>query len=74
MDVLLRVVAILIEVVILGGIMGAILTGVYLTIFDLGIGKRYRKVAAMAMIVVGALSVFFFIAHLTSFYPTLPGK
>jgi succinate dehydrogenase/fumarate reductase cytochrome b subunit len=71
MDVLLRVVAIIIEVVILMVIIYSMFTGIWLTIFDLGIGQKYRKVITMALILVGCIVVVFFIAHLTAFYPDI---
>lgn len=71
MDVLVRVIAIVIEVVILTAIIYSLLAGVWLTIFDLGIGVKYKKVITMAMAVVGCIMVIFFIAHLTSFYPAI---
>ena len=71
MDVLLRVIAIVIEVVILVAIICSLLAGVWLTIFDLGIGPKYKKVITMALVVAGCIVVVFFIAHLTAFYPTI---
>ncbi|MFC1918387.1 hypothetical protein ACFLWW_00210 [Chloroflexota bacterium] len=71
MDICLRVAAIFVELVILAAIMYVLLTGVRLIVFDLGLGAKYKKIVAMALILVGFLSVVFFIAHLTSFYPVL---
>lgn len=71
MDVLLRVVAIVIEVLILTAIIYVLLTGAWLTIFDLGIGSKYKKVIATVLVLVGCIVVVFFIAHLTAFYPTI---
>ena len=71
MDILLRVIAIFIEVSILAAVIYALLTGVRLTVFDLGLGPKYKKVVAMLLIVAGGMVVVFFISHLTSFYPTL---
>ena len=71
MDILLRVIVIFIEVVILAANMYVFLTGVWLTLCDLGLGMKYRKFVSIALIVAGGLVVFFFIAHLTSFYPSL---
>jgi len=71
MDIFLRVVAIFIEVVILAAIMYVLLTGARLTIFDLGLGVKYKKAVAMVLILAGGLTVIFFIAHLTSFYPLI---
>lgn len=71
MEVLLRAVAILVEVVILAAIIYCLLTGARLTLFDLGLGPKYKKVVTMALVVAGFIVVVFFIAHLTSFYPTI---
>lgn len=71
MDVLIRVIAIFIEVVILAAIIYCLLTGARLIIFDLGLGPKYKKVVTMGLVVAGCLVVVFFIAHLTSFYPTI---
>jgi succinate dehydrogenase/fumarate reductase cytochrome b subunit len=69
MDVFLRVIAIIVEVVILAGIAYAVLNGVRLTIFDLGVGPKYGKAIAMVLFAVGLILVVFLIAHLTTFYP-----
>ncbi len=71
MDILLRTIAIFIEVVILAAIMYVLLNGVRLTLFDLGIGEKYRKIVAMALVLAGCIVVIFFIAHLTTFYPVI---
>ena len=71
MEVLLRAVAILVEVLILAAIFYVLLAGAWLTIFDLGLRPKYHKIVAMALVVTGAMAVIFFIAHLISFYPTL---
>ncbi len=71
MDVLLRVVAIFIEVVILAAVMYVLFTGVRLTVFDLGLGLRYKKIVTIALVLAGFIVVVFFIAHLTSFYPNV---
>ena len=71
MDIFLRTIAIIIEVLILAVIAYAVLNGVRLTVFDLGIKTKYNKVVAMALIVGGIIFLIFFIAHLTTFYPTI---
>lgn len=71
MDVFLRVIAIFIEVLVLAAIMYCLLTGVWLTVFDLGLGPKYKKVVTMALVLAGCIVMVFFIAHLTSFYPTI---
>ena len=71
MAVLLRATAILVEVLILASITYVLLTGVWLTIFDLGLGLKYKKAVAMALVMVGGMALVFIIAHLISFYPTI---
>ena len=71
MDIFLRTIAIIIEVLILAVITYAVLNGVRLTAFDLGIGPKYSKAIAMVLLAVGFLIVVFFIAHLTTFYPAI---
>ena len=71
MDILLRTIAIIIEVVILVVIAYAVFNGVRLAALDIGIKPKYNKVLVMALCAVGAIVVVFFIAHLTTFYPTV---
>lgn len=69
MDILLRPIAIVFEVLILAAITYSVLNGVRLTAFDLGIGPKYSNAIAMILLAVGILIMVFFIAHLTTFYP-----
>ncbi|HEX9976251.1 MAG TPA: hypothetical protein VGA82_03280 [Dehalococcoidales bacterium] len=71
MDILLRTVAIFIEVLILAGIMLSLLLGVKLILFDLGLRPKYKKMITIALLTVGVISLVFFISHLTTFYPTV---
>jgi hypothetical protein len=71
MDGLLRAIAIIIEVLLLALIMRTLLNGVQLTVFDLGLGSRYKKVVSWLLVMVGGMVVVFFIAHLAAFYPTI---
>ena len=71
MDVFLRVIAVAIEVIILTALAGCLLFGVWLTIFDLGLGVKYKKAMAMVLVLVGCAVVVFLIAHLTAFYPVI---
>ncbi len=71
MGTLLRVIAILIEVVILVSIIYVLLSGARLTVFDLGMGPKYKKAVAMVLVLAGGMALVFFIAHLTAFYPTM---
>ena len=69
MDLLLRTIAIIIEVVILAAIAYAVLNGARLAALDVGIKPKYNKLIIMALFAVGVIVVVFFIAHLTTFYP-----
>ena len=71
MDILIRTMAIIIEVLILAVIAYVVLNGVRLSAFDLGIGPKYSKAIAMMLIAVGFIVVIFFIAHLITFYPAI---
>lgn len=71
MDVFLRTIAIIIEVLILAAIAYAIFNGVRLTALDLGVKQKYGKALIMALLALGFIAVIFFIAHLTQFYPTV---
>jgi succinate dehydrogenase/fumarate reductase cytochrome b subunit len=71
MDIFLRTIAIIIEVLILGAITYAVLNGVRLTASDLGIGPKYGRAVILALLAVGFIVVIFFIAHLTSLYPAV---
>jgi len=71
MDIVLRVIAIFIEVALLAAIIYSMLIGARLTVFDMGVGPIYSKMVTMALMVIGAIVVVFFIAHLTAFYPII---
>jgi len=71
MDILVRTIAIILEVVILAAIAYSVLNGVRLTAFDLGVGPKYSKAIAMMLLAVGFIIVIFFIAHLITFYPAI---
>lgn len=71
MDILLRAIAISIEVILLAGLFGCILVGVWLAVFDLGIKLKYEKAVIMALVAIGSIIVVFIISHLISFYPTI---
>jgi succinate dehydrogenase/fumarate reductase cytochrome b subunit len=70
MDQFLRVVAIFLEVVVLSAILYCLLNGVRLALLDFGIGPKYNKAIVMALAAVSSLLVVFFVAHLSTFYPT----
>ena len=69
MGVFLRVIAILVEVLILGAIIGVMVFGARLTFFDLGLRPKYKKMVDVTLVILGSIIVVFFIVHLTTFYP-----
>ncbi len=73
MDILLRAVAIFVEVLILAAIFYSLLFGVWLTLFDLGLGPKYKRMVTTVLIVAGSIVLVFLIAHLTAFYPAING-
>ncbi len=69
MDILLRTIAVVIEVSILAGIIGSILVGVKLMLLDLGVDKKYNRMFNVVFGIIAVIAVTFFILHLTTFYP-----
>ena len=72
MDIFLRVVAVILEVLVLASVVYCILWGMKLALAEFGVGPKYSRAILMALTVVGVLLVRFFVAHLTAFYPTYP--
>jgi hypothetical protein len=64
-------ISIIIEVFFLTALVACLLGGMWLTIFDLGLKPKYRRVVMMALTAGGCAAVVFFIAHLISFYPAV---
>ena len=73
MDQFLRVVAVLLEVSVLAIMALCLFWGLKLLLADLGIDKKYDKVITMALAVAFFIFVFFFIMHLSAFYPAYSG-
>ena len=71
MNAFLRVIAILVEVLILAALIYALLRALQLTVFDLGLESKYKKIVVIALVLTGSMAIVFFIAHLISFYPTI---
>lgn len=71
MDAFLRVVAVIIEVVILGAVFYFMIGGVRLILFDLGVQRQYSKVIMIFLIAVGCLITVFLVSHLSTFYPSI---
>jgi succinate dehydrogenase/fumarate reductase cytochrome b subunit len=70
MDQFLRIVAIFLEAIVLSAIIYCMLNGVRLALLDFGIGPKYSKAIVMTLAAAGSLLVVFFVAHLSTFYPT----
>jgi hypothetical protein len=73
MDQFLRVVAVLLEVSVLSIMMLCLFWGLKLLLTDLGVSSKYNKAIVMALSVLWSILVFFFIMHLTAFYPVYQG-
>jgi len=71
MEVLLRTIAILIELSVLIALLYHVLNGVRLMLFDQGVKAKYARIVVMALIAMGGLIVAFLIPHLITFYPGL---
>ncbi|MBA7708049.1 hypothetical protein ES703_116936 [subsurface metagenome] len=71
MDILVRTIAIILEVLLLAAVTYSVLNGMRLIAFDLGIAPKYSKAITMMLVAVGLLIVVFFISHLTTFYPSI---
>lgn len=71
MDIVLRSIAIFIEVVLLVVIAYCFLQGMKLAVIDLGAGTKYNRALTLVLVAVGVILVVFFIAHLITFYPTV---
>jgi hypothetical protein len=68
MDVWMRIMSIIIEVFFLTALVVCLLSGTWLTIFDLGLKPKYRRAIMMPLVALGCAAVAFFVAHLISFY------
>ena len=71
MDTFLRVIAVLIEVAILGIVFYSIIAGIRLILFDLGIKQQYNKIVTLFLAAVGSLFLVFLFSHLFTFYPEI---
>ena len=69
MDVLLRTIAVIIEVLIIGAVFFCILLGVRMLLLDAGLTPRYSRIITVALLAVGALLGTFLVSHLVTFYP-----
>ena len=73
MDQFLRVVAVILEVSVLGIMMLCLFWGLKLLLDDFGINKKYEKAIVLWLSAIWFVIVFFFAVHLSSFYPAYSG-
>jgi hypothetical protein len=71
MDTLVRTIAIIVEVLLLGVIAYSVLNGVRMAALDLGIKAKYNRMITLVMLVIGIIVLTFFVAHLVTFYPAV---
>jgi hypothetical protein len=71
MNIFLRAIAILAEVLILAALIYVLLRALQLTVFELGLESKYKKIVVIALVLTGSMAIIFFIAHLILFYPTI---
>ncbi|MEA1958456.1 MAG: hypothetical protein U9N44_02115 [Chloroflexota bacterium] len=71
MDTFLRVIAVLIEVAIMGAAFYYIIAGVRLMIFDLGVKEQHNKIITLFLAAAGSLLLVFIFSHLFTFYPAI---
>lgn len=71
MDTFLRVIAVLIEVTILGVVFYSIFAGIRLILFDLGIKQEHNKIVTLFLAAAGCLFLVFLFSHLITFYPEI---
>ena len=71
MDVLLRTIAIIIEVLIIGAVFYHILAGVRILLLEVGVKAKHSKIITLVLLAVGTLLGTFFVSHLVTFYPTV---
>jgi len=67
----LRPVTIIVELAILTVALYSFLVGFRLTLFDLGLDRKYQRFVRISLFIIGGLVLSFLIAHLITFYPRL---
>jgi hypothetical protein len=71
MDIFLRVISIIIELAVLGGVFYFMLAGLRTMLFDLGVKREYSKIITIALIALGCILLTFLVSHLYTFYPEI---
>lgn len=69
MDVFIRAIAIIIEVLIIAAIFYHILAGVRILLLEVGLSPKYSRIITLALVAVGTLFGTFLVSHLITFYP-----
>ena len=73
MEQFLRVVAVLLEVAVLGIMMLCLFWGLRLLLTELGVNQKYDRAVGMALTVLWSIVTVFFAMHLSAFYPSFEG-
>jgi hypothetical protein len=68
----LRPLAIVVEVAILMAVIYSLFACLKFVAFDFGLGQKYKPFIERVLIIMGCLTLVFFVAHLLVFYPRLP--
>ena len=71
MDVLLRTIAVIIEVLIIGAVFYHILAGVRILLLEVGLTPKHMRIITLALLAVGVVLGTFLVSHLVTFYPTV---
>ena len=69
MDTFLRIIAVILELIVIGAIFYHILYGVKIILLDMGMKEKYSRIIDVALFAVGSLAVTFLASHLITFYP-----
>ena len=69
MDVFIRAIAIIIEVLIIGAIFYHILAGVRILLLEVGLNAKYSRIVTLGLLIVGVIFGTFLVSHLITFYP-----
>ena len=69
---LFRIIAVVVEVAILMVLVYALFSSVLSAVIDLGVDQKYKRYLSLVMTIIGGLALFFFFAHLITFYPRIP--
>jgi hypothetical protein len=68
---ILRPIAIAVEVIVLMGVIYSLFLGVKLAATDFGLEQKFDTFINWVFMIMGCLALVFFVAHLVTFYPRL---